>query len=65
MNESSQVSATSRPGNRRVAGLGGLIVVLAAGLMLSACNTTAGAGQDISATGHDVTKAAVSVKNKL
>ncbi|HSU07519.1 MAG TPA: entericidin A/B family lipoprotein [Acetobacteraceae bacterium] len=30
--------------------------------MLTACNTTAGAGQDISATGHAITKGAEKLK---
>ncbi len=46
-------------------GLLGLVVVMAAGLMLTACNTTAGAGQDISATGAAVTRGASDVKSKL
>ncbi len=28
------------------------------GLVIAACNTVAGAGEDVSAVGHDVTKAA-------
>ena len=60
------VAVAAPQGDRsRVAGLLGLVIVLAAGLMLSACNTTAGAGQDLSNAGKDVTKAAVDTKNKL
>lgn len=33
--------------------------------MLSACNTTAGAGQDVSAAGHAVTRGADAVKSGL
>jgi predicted small secreted protein len=33
--------------------------------VLTGCNTTAGAGQDVSATGHAVTHAADEVKSKL
>jgi entericidin B len=33
--------------------------------VLSACNTTAGAGQDLSATGHAVTNSADKVKQGL
>ena len=46
-------------------GLLGLAVVMAAGVMLSGCNTTAGAGQDIKATGQTITKGADEVKSKL
>jgi predicted small secreted protein len=34
------------------------LMLLAAVPLLSACNTTAGAGQDISATGHAITNSA-------
>ncbi len=43
----------------------GLALVMAAGLMLSACNTTAGAGQDVKATGNAITRGANDVKNGL
>ena len=33
-----------------------LIVLLATAPLLGACHTTAGAGQDLSATGHVITK---------
>ena len=46
-------------------GLLGLAAVMAAGLMLSGCNTTAGAGQDVSATGAAVTRGANDVKSRL
>ncbi len=36
-----------------------LLVLLAAAPLLGACHTTAGAGQDISATGHAITNTAV------
>jgi predicted small secreted protein len=36
----------------------GLFVLLAAAPLLGACHTTAGAGQDISATGHVITNSA-------
>ena len=44
-----------------------LLAFALAGLapMLSACNTTAGAGQDLSAAGHAVTNGADKVKNGL
>jgi predicted small secreted protein len=35
-----------------------LLAVVAAGLMTAACNTVAGAGQDVSAAGHAVTDTA-------
>ncbi len=41
-----------------------LTLVGAAGL-LSACNTTAGAGQDIASTGHAITSGADTVKAKI
>lgn len=46
-------------------GLLGLAVVMAMGLMLSACNTTAGAGQDVKATGAAITRGANDVKSGL
>ena len=42
-----------------------LLILAAAAPLLSACNTTAGAGQDISATGNAVTRGADSVKRGL
>jgi predicted small secreted protein len=36
----------------------GLFVLAGAASLLSACNTTSGAGKDISATGHAITKSA-------
>lgn len=41
-----------------------VVLVTACGL-LSACNTTAGVGQDVSATGHAVTNTAEKVKNSM
>jgi predicted small secreted protein len=35
-----------------------LLAILAAGLTVSACNTVAGAGKDVSAAGHAVTDTA-------
>jgi predicted small secreted protein len=40
----------------------GICVILGAASLLSACNTTAGAGKDVSAVGHAVTDSAE--KNK-
>ena len=41
------------------------LVVSAVAPMLSACNTTAGAGQDLSAAGRAVTRSATDVKQGL
>ncbi len=46
-------------------GLLSLALLMAAGLMLSACNTTAGAGRDVSATGAAISRGATDVKNGL
>jgi predicted small secreted protein len=51
-------------GYRRTA-LFGLAVLMIGGLMLSGCNTVAGAGQDVRATGNAVTSGADTVKSKL
>lgn len=44
-----------------------LSILLLAGTltMLSACNTTAGVGEDVSATGHAVTNSAEKVKQGM
>jgi entericidin B len=42
-----------------------LLLLVGAAIGLSACNTTAGAGRDISATGHAVTNSAEKVKQGL
>ena len=34
------------------------LLLLSGASLLSACNTTAGAGKDVSATGHAITKSA-------
>jgi entericidin B len=39
-----------------------LLAVIAAGLSVSACNTVAGAGKDVSAAGHAVTTTAQDAK---
>lgn len=39
-----------------------LLLLLATAPMLGACNTTAGAGQDLSATGHAITNGAEKLK---
>ena len=46
-------------------GLLGIAAVMACGLLLSGCNTTAGVGRDVSATGAAVTRSATDVKNGL
>jgi predicted small secreted protein len=43
----------------------GLAILMVAGLMLSGCNTVAGAGQDVRATGNAVTRGADDVKTGL
>jgi predicted small secreted protein len=40
-------------------------LLIGASAMLSACNTTAGVGQDVSATGHAVTNTADKAKQAL
>ena len=52
------------PATRSV-GILGLAAVMAAGLLLSGCNTTAGAGRDVSATGAAVTRGATDVAHGL
>jgi entericidin B len=42
-----------------------MTVLAGAGLQLSGCNTTAGLGQDVSATGRAVTNSAEKVKQGL
>lgn len=46
-------------------GLASATLLMAVGLMLSACNTTAGAGRDVSATGSAITRGANDVKSGL
>jgi predicted small secreted protein len=45
--------------------LAAIVLLSGAAVALSACNTTAGAGQDVSATGHAVTNTAEKVKQAL
>jgi predicted small secreted protein len=42
-----------------------LVALGCAASMLAACNTTAGAGRDISATGHAITNTAQDTKDKM
>lgn len=43
----------------------GLTVLMVGGLLVSGCNTTAGAGQDVKATGSAISRGADDVKSKL
>jgi predicted small secreted protein len=53
-------------GTRKVASIVvSLCVLIGTGMMLCACNTTAGAGQDVSAVGTAVTGSAEKVKTGL
>ena len=47
------------------AALLGLAALMVGGLLVSGCNTTAGAGQDVKATGSAITRGAEDVKSKL
>jgi len=42
-----------------------LVLVVITTSALSACNTIKGVGEDVSAAGHDVSKAAGAVQNKI
>jgi predicted small secreted protein len=42
-----------------------LILLSGASVLLNACNTTAGAGKDVSAAGHAVTNSAEKVKSGM
>lgn len=48
---------------RRIGTAAMLATALAASASLTACNTLAGAGQDVSSAGHAVTNGAVATKN--
>jgi predicted small secreted protein len=43
----------------------GLVLLIGAAVLLNACNTTAGAGQDVSAVGNAVTNSAEKVKSGI
>ncbi len=61
-----RTSALAKSSNtRRHAALLGLTALMVGGLMLSGCNTTAGAGQDVKATGAAITRGADTVKDKM
>ena len=66
MVKSSRPSAKTQDNRlQRQFALVGLVVLMVGGLMLSGCNTTAGAGQDVKATGSAITRGADDVKSKL
>jgi predicted small secreted protein len=66
MNNSQRVSTLPSSEFRyRRSALFGLAVLMVGGLMVSGCNTVAGAGQDVKATGNAVTNSADTVKSKL
>lgn len=50
---------------KRVSLLLALIVLGCTTVTLAACNTTRGAGEDISAAGHAISNTAQNVKNKM
>jgi predicted small secreted protein len=50
---------------RRGAAAAAVLALCASAALLSACNTLAGAGQDVSASGHVVTTGAEKVKSGL
>jgi predicted small secreted protein len=50
---------------KQVSTLLALVALACATSLLAACNTTAGAGQDISATGHAITNTAQDTKDKM
>ena len=54
---------TARSANWLMPATAALLVAM--GLMLSGCNTAQGVGEDVSATGHAVTRGATDVKNGL
>ncbi len=51
--------------SRRSTVLLAVLALSASAGLLSACNTVAGAGQDVSSTGHAVTRGAQDVKSGL
>jgi predicted small secreted protein len=54
--------ATTRPVCKAVAGFG--LIALSA-VLLAGCNTIAGAGQDLSSAGHDVTGGATATQQSI
>jgi predicted small secreted protein len=51
--------------SRIIAAALAVLTLIGAAALLSACNTTAGVGQDVSATGRAVTNGAQDVKKQL
>ncbi len=51
--------------SRRSMALLAVLALSASAALLSACNTVAGAGQDVSSTGHAVTRGAEGIKSGL
>ena len=60
-----QPKPTLRTPPRHRSALLGLATLMVGGLLLSGCNTTAGAGKDVKATGTAITNGAETVKSKL
>jgi predicted small secreted protein len=50
---------------RKIAPVLAILALIASASALTACNTTAGAGEDVSSAGHAVTNGAEAVKSKL
>ena len=49
----------------RIVSLTAMVALIGATTMLGACSTTAGAGQDLSSTGHAITNTADKAKSGL
>ena len=64
-NQSRTQAVKADSNNVRRFGLLGLAAAMAAVIALSGCNTTAGVGRDVSATGNAVTRGANDVKSGL
>ena len=62
LNDAPILTVPARPA---AAGLLGIAMAAVMGLMLSACNTTAGVGQDVKSTGAAITRGANDVKSGL
>ena len=64
MSHTKNALSDARKSRRSMALLAALALAASAGL-LGACNTVAGAGQDVSATGHAVTNGAQDLKSGM
>jgi predicted small secreted protein len=51
--------------SRKIAPVLAVLALIASASALTACNTTAGAGEDVSSAGHAVTNTADTVKSHL